>query len=116
MWNPTPPGGGATPPTPTSNSTQPIRALLPGILRRAEQQHKTLRTIQRGWGGLVGKRLAAHARPVGVQRGRLIVAVDCPGDGFLLSYQRAKVLERLQAETDGAIHDIVIRPSDGVPH
>ncbi len=111
MWSPTPPT-----PTMGSNPTQAIRALLPGILRRAEQQHQTLRTIQRGWGQLVGKRLAAHARPVSLQRGRLIVAVDRPGDGFLLSYQRAQVLERLQAETDGAVHDIVIRPSDGVPH
>ncbi len=99
-----------------SNPAQPIRALLPSILRRAEQQHQTLRTIQRAWGGLVGKRLAAHARPVSLQRGRLIVAVDRPGDGFLLSYQRVPVLERLQAETDGAVRDIVIRPSDGVPH
>lgn len=98
-----------------SNLTHPIRALLPGILRQAAQRHKTLRTIQRGWGRLVGKQLAAHARPVSLQRGRLVVAVDRPGDGFLLSYQRAQVLARLQAKTGGAIRDIVIRPSDGVP-
>jgi predicted nucleic acid-binding Zn ribbon protein len=90
--------------------------VLPAVIVRLKQRHKALRAIQLRWRRLVGKPLAAHTRPVSLRRGRLVVAVDRPGDGFLLSYQRARVLGRLQAETRCEIRDIVIRPSDGLPH
>jgi hypothetical protein len=95
---------------------RPIRALLPDVLKRVEQRHRTLFTIQRSWGRLVGKRLAAHTRPLSLLRGGLVVAVDHPGDGFMLSYQRPRLLERLQAAVPGKVQEIIIRPADGVPH
>ena len=89
---------------------QPIGALIPGVLKRAEQQHGALHAIQRDWRKLVGRQLAAHTRPASLRRGRLVVVVEDPGDGFLLNYQRPQLLERLQAMAHGKVEEIVIRP------
>lgn len=89
---------------------QPIGALIPAVLRRVEQQHGTLFAVQRGWRRIVGGRLAAHTKPVGLRRGRLVVAVEGPGEGFLLDYQRPLLLERLKTATKGKVEDIIIRP------
>lgn len=89
---------------------QPIGALIPGVLKQVGERYSALHAIQQRWGRLVGRRLAAHTRPVSLRRGRLVVAVDGPGDGFLLSYQRPQLLERLQGDAKGAVEDIIIRP------
>jgi hypothetical protein len=59
---------------------------------------------------LVGRQLAAHTKPVGLQRGRLIVHVDGPGDGFALSLRRVHVLAEVGRITDGRVTELVIRP------
>ena len=92
-------------------NVQRIGALLPGLLKRVEQRHRALAAIQQRWGKLVGKRLAAHTRPVGLRHGRLVVAVDRPGDGFALSYQRPQLLEQLRGSAVGDVEEIIIRPS-----
>ncbi len=89
---------------------QRIGAVIPNLLRRVEQQHQTLFAVQARWDRLVGKRLAAHTKPVSLRHGRLVVVVDHPGDGFALSYQRSQLLERLQTATNGKVQEIVIRP------
>ncbi|MBI3011494.1 MAG: DUF721 domain-containing protein [Candidatus Omnitrophica bacterium] len=89
---------------------QPIGALIPAVLRRVEQRHGALFAVQREWRRIVGGRLAAHTKPVGLRRGRLVVAVEGPGEGFLLDYQRPSLLERLKTATKGGVEDIVIRP------
>ena len=89
-----------------------IGAVIPAVLRGLEHQQGALRTVQQDWGRLVGKRLAAHTRPVGLKHGRLIVAVDRPGEGFALSYALPELLERLRASTRGKVEEIVIRPGD----
>ncbi|MBI2496128.1 MAG: DUF721 domain-containing protein [Candidatus Omnitrophica bacterium] len=91
-------------------TAQPISALLPAVLRRVEQQHGALFVARREWRRIVGGRLAAHAKPVGLRGGRLVVAVEGPGEGFLLDYQRPVLLERLKAATKGKVQEIVIRP------
>lgn len=91
---------------------QSIQSILPGILRHAQRHYEVLSGIQRRWGRLVGKRLAAHSRPVSLRRGRLVVHVDQPGDGFLLSYRRERLLERLRASTKNRVAEIVIRPGE----
>ena len=95
---------------------QPLSALLPEVLRGAQQRHRALHTIQRAWPRLVGKPLATHTRPVSLRRGQLVVAADRPGDGFLLRYRRTELLERLRGAADEDVRDLIIRPSDGLSH
>jgi hypothetical protein len=89
-----------------------IGAVVPAVLRQAQQQHQALAKIQRSWSRLVGKRLAAYTKPVSLRRGRLVVHADRPGGSFTLSYQRAQLLERLHAITPGRVKELVIRPGD----
>ena len=87
-----------------------IGAVIPAVIRQLEQQQGPLQAAQEAWGRLVGKRLAAHTKPVSLRGGRLIVHVERPGDGFALSYARPELLERLRAATQGKVEEIVIRP------
>ena len=91
---------------------QPIKAILPAILRHAQRRYEVLQTIRRRWTRLVGKQLAAHSKPVSLRRGRLVVHVDQPGDSFLLSYQRERLLEQLRTATRGTVEELVIRPGE----
>lgn len=94
------------------HKAEPLAALIPGVVRRMGERQGAFFEIQRDWIRLVGRRLAAHTTPVGLRRGVLTVGVDRPGDGFALSYQKPELLERLQATTQGAVKDIVIRPGN----
>ena len=96
----------------SSQAPQRIDAVVSNVLKQTTRQHGALFAIQRGWKRLVGRALAAHTRPVSLRQGRLIVHVDRPGDGFALSYQRARLLEQLQATTKRRVEDIVIRPGE----
>ncbi len=91
---------------------QRIGVVVPDVLKRVGEQHGALFTIQQRWNQLVGRRLAAHTRPAGLRRGRLVVYAERPGDSFALSYQRTQLLERLQATTRDLVEEIVIRPGD----
>ena len=95
---------------PSERTVEPIGALIPTVLRHVEREHGALATVRREWRKAVGSRLAAHAKPVSLRRGRLVVCVDRPGDGFALSYERVKLLERLRAATGGKIDELIIRP------
>ena len=103
--------------------TKRIDALIPEVLRRTAKRHETLFMIQRIWPRCVGKALAAHTRPVSLQRGRLIVYADQSGDSFALTYARPRLLARLHEATQGRVEDIVVRvgeisqgKKDAVPH
>ena len=96
----------------TSRAPQRIDAVVSDVLKQTTRQHEALFAIQRGWKRLVGRSLAAHSRPVSFRQGRLIIHVDRPGDGFTLSYQRARLLEQIQATTAKRVEAIVIRPGD----
>jgi hypothetical protein len=93
-----------------SRKPQRISAVLPGVLKLVGARQETLAMVHRRWGRLVGRQLAAHTKLVGLQRGRLIVHVDQPGDGFALSFQRTRVLEELRRMTSGRVTELVIRP------
>ncbi|MBI3997348.1 MAG: DUF721 domain-containing protein [Candidatus Omnitrophica bacterium] len=93
-----------------ADSPQPVSAILSTVLRQMEQQHSPLAAIQGQWRALVGKRLAAHTTPVSLRRGRLVVYVERPGDGFILNYQRGVLLEQVRALTQGKVEELVIRP------
>ena len=90
-----------------------IGSVLHAVLRQVGQRHSMLQTIRSRWPQLAGKPLASRTAPVGFQRGRLIVQVDGPGEGFLLNYQRPQLLARLREATQGRVEEIVIRPGEG---
>ena len=90
-----------------------IGAVIPAVLRQLEHQQDSLRAVQQAWGTLVGKRLAAHTRPSSLRRGRLVVHVERPGDGFALNYARPALLERLRVSTQGKVEEIIILPGEG---
>ncbi len=52
-------------------------------------------SLFQGWPEIVGRELAAHTRPVEVERGRLIVAADHPGWVQLLRAREAAIVRRL---------------------
>lgn len=89
-----------------------IGAVVSEVLRHARRRAGPLMAIRRQWGVIVGRRLAAHTKPMSLRSGRLIVHVDRPGDGFTLSYQRAELLERLQALTNERVDELIIRPGE----
>lgn len=89
---------------------QGIGHLMPGVLKQLAREHGQMAHIQRAWKRLVGPQLAAHTRPLRLTRGRLVVAVEQPGDGFELSYRRPRLGEQLKAMTDGRVTEIVLRP------
>ena len=95
-------------------STRPQRLgnIVAGVLKHVGEQHGALFTIQREWSQLVGRRLATHTKPVSLRRGHLVVVAERPGDSFSLSYQRAQLLERIQASTKDRVEEIIIRPGD----
>jgi predicted nucleic acid-binding Zn ribbon protein len=62
------------------------------------------------WEDVVGPHVAAHARPVVLDDGRLVVEVDEPGWATQLRYLEADLLERLAAVAgDGAVRAIEVR-------
>ena len=94
-------------------SAERIGAVIPAVLRRLEHQQGALRAVQQAWGKLVGKQLAAHTKPSSLRRGRLVVHVERPGDGFALNYARPELLERLRASTQGKVEEMIILPGEG---
>ena len=91
---------------------KPVSALIPDVMRQAAREHKPLFAIQRNWGRLVGRQLAAHTRPVSLRRGRLVVHADHPGDSFALNYARPRLLEQLRDKGKGGVEEIIIRAGD----
>ena len=89
-----------------------IGVVLRDLLRSAEHHHSTLRRIQGEWKRVVGRSLAAHTRPVSLRRGRLVVQVDRPGDGFALSFERPRVLMSLRQLASEPVEELVMRPGE----
>ena len=91
---------------------QRIDALIAQVVTKAKEQHGLLADLQHAWRLLVGKEAAAHSRPVSLRGERLVVHVDGPGDGFLLSYEKARLLKRLGTKTKGRVKEIVLRAGE----
>ena len=90
-----------------------IGALIPQVIQQVQERHGVLLDIQRGWERAVGRRLAAHTKPVNLRRGVLMVHADRPGDGFALNYRVPQALGWFQANLPGKVERIVIRPGVG---
>lgn len=62
------------------------------------------------WEEAVGEAIAAHAKPVLLDEGRLLVEVDQPGWATQLRYLEQELLERLRPHLGGAeLHSIDVR-------
>ena len=62
------------------------------------------------WAELVGREVAAHARPVSLDRGCLLVVVDESGWATRFRYEQAGLLERFAAELgEGVVTRIDVR-------
>jgi len=69
------------------------------------------------WEEAVGPAVAAHARPVSLEAGRLVVAVDEPGWATQLRYLGADLLARLaQVAGEGAVTSVEVRVKPAAPH
>jgi hypothetical protein len=100
---------------PGRHAPERLDTLIPGVIERMSERHGALFEIQRDWSRLVGRRLAAHTRPVSLRRGVLTVQADHPGDGFSLSYRKPELLERFHGSLPGKVETIVIRPGGATP-
>ncbi len=87
----------------------PLRASLDGVVRSlrggptagsgpagAAPSAGAMGGLFRGWADAVGERVAAHARPIVLDRGRLVVEVDQPGWATQLRFLEADLVARLR--------------------
>jgi predicted nucleic acid-binding Zn ribbon protein len=70
------------------------------LYSKLESDEKSLwRRLVQGWEQLAGATIARHARPVRLERGRLIVAVDSAvWMNEFIRYERTPLLARLQRQ------------------
>lgn len=67
-------------------------------------------SVFRSWDDAVGASVAAHARPIALDDGRLLVEVDQPGWATQLRYLSATLIERLDAVIGaGVVRSIEVR-------
>ncbi len=90
-----------------------LHAVVAQVLKQTAADARPLFMVQARWPSVVGRRLAKHAKPVSLRRGRLIVQVDRPGESYVLQYERPRVLGALQRLTAGRVEELVIRPGGG---
>ena len=89
-----------------------LGALIPAILKQVEKEHSALALVQTSWRTIAGRQLAAQTKPISLRRGRLVVAAADPGDSYVLSFERARIVERLRQLTGGKVHEMVVRPGN----
>jgi predicted nucleic acid-binding Zn ribbon protein len=61
------------------------------------------------WERVVGPAIAAHARPVSVERGELVLVASDPVWASQLRWMEAELLERLRTEAGASFERIVVR-------
>lgn len=67
-------------------------------------------SVFRSWDDAVGAQVAAHARPISLDDGRLLVEVDQPGWATQLRYLSATLIARLDAVIGaGVVRSIEVR-------
>jgi predicted nucleic acid-binding Zn ribbon protein len=77
----------------------PLGAALDRVMRRLRGPRTVhVTTVFDGWPDLVGAGIAAHARPVALRDGELVVEADDPTWASQLRWLEAELLARLHAE------------------
>jgi predicted nucleic acid-binding Zn ribbon protein len=86
----------------TDDGLMPISESVDAVVRSLRgPSAKAVAGVFAGWEEAVGPHVAAHARPVSLDGGRLVVEVDEPGWATQLRYLEATLRERLAAVTGG---------------
>jgi predicted nucleic acid-binding Zn ribbon protein len=81
----------------------PLAASVDEVVRSLRgPSAKAVAGVFAGWDDLVGPTVAAHARPVSLTSGRLVIEVDEPGWATQLRYLESTLRERLAAAIGGA--------------
>lgn len=91
---------------------QPISDILPQVLSRMGLAQKVKEAeIVRDWAVIVGKAIAMHCQPVGLNKGYLTVNVDSsPWLNELQRFSKNLILQKLQARLgERVIRDIRFR-------
>jgi predicted nucleic acid-binding Zn ribbon protein len=93
---------------------RPITSSLDDVLRSLGNPGvAAVRTVFSDWSALVGSDTAAHAKPVSLDGGCLLVVVDEPGWATRFRYEQATLLQRFADELgDGVVTrlDVRVRP------
>jgi predicted nucleic acid-binding Zn ribbon protein len=90
---------------------RPLASSLDDVLRGLGTPGvRAVRTVFSEWSSLVGDRTAAHARPVSLDGGCLLVVVDEPGWATRFRYEQAHLLQRFAEELgEGVVSRIDVR-------
>jgi predicted nucleic acid-binding Zn ribbon protein len=94
-----------------SADPRPIRASLDRVAKSlGGPDAGSLSGLFGRWDEIVGAQLAAHARPLSLSRGVLVVAVTEPGWATQLTYLEGDLLRRFQdALGDGVVDRVEVR-------
>ena len=97
------------------SAPRPVADSLEGLARRlGAPTAGALGAVFRHWEEAVGAAVAAHARPVSLTDGVLVVAVDQPGWATQLRYLTSDLLGRLaDVAGEGVVGRIDIRVENG---
>jgi YD repeat-containing protein len=83
---------------------RPVASSLDDVLRALGNPGvAAVRTVFSDWSGLVGARTAAHAKPVSLDGGCLLVVVDEPGWATQFRYEQAGLLQRFTDELGAGV-------------
>jgi predicted nucleic acid-binding Zn ribbon protein len=91
-------------PTPLSAS---LDAVVRGLRGPAGPSAKAVAGVFAGWEDAVGPQVAAHARPLVLDGGRLVVEVDEPGWATQLRYLERDLIARLAPHVGGTPIDAI---------
>jgi predicted nucleic acid-binding Zn ribbon protein len=94
-----------------SNDATPLSESLDAVIRSLKGAGASaVAGVFGHWEEAVGEAIAAHAKPVLLDEGRLLVEVDQPGWATQLRYLEQELLERLRPHIGGAeLHRIDVR-------
>jgi predicted nucleic acid-binding Zn ribbon protein len=85
------------------NDPRPVSASLDQVTQAlGAPRAQVLASLFSRWEQLVGREIAAHARPRSLRAGVLSISVDQPAWATQLRFLAGDLLARLQAETDAA--------------
>ncbi len=98
-------------PGPAGGEPRPVGESLGRIARHlGAPPPGALTLVFDGWEELVGPAVAAHARPVSLARGTLVVAVDQPAWAAQLSWLEADLLRRFDERLGvGVVRALTVR-------
>lgn len=93
-----------------SDDPRPLSDGLDALLRALRGgERRTTATVFGRWSELVGEQIAAHARPLKLEQGRLFVEVDEPAWATQLRFLETELLERLRGEGQLVVDGLELR-------